>query len=57
MAVRASVRRAIVNTVAYDNNGLGTQERDATPQIVISQGRLPDESGEAGDAGHSRAVR
>ena len=42
---------AVVNTVGYDNNGLGTAERDATPQIIISQGRLPDESGQQGDAG------
>jgi subtilisin-like proprotein convertase family protein len=42
---------APVNTVAYDNQGLGTQERDASPQIIISQGRLPDQSGQQGDAG------
>ena len=44
-------RSATVNTVGYDNDGFGTAERDATPQIIISQGRLPDESGEQGDAG------
>ena len=40
-----------INTVGYDNGGAGTAERDATPQIIISQGRLPDESGQQGDAG------
>ena len=42
---------ATINSVGYDNGGAGTAERDATPQIVISQGRLPDESGQQGDAG------
>jgi len=28
-----------------------TAERDAVPQIVVSQGRLPNESGQQGDAG------
>jgi subtilisin-like proprotein convertase family protein len=37
---------------AVNNSAYGpTTERDATPQIAISQGRLPDESGEGGDAG------
>jgi subtilisin-like proprotein convertase family protein len=36
-----------INTTAYGP----TTERDAEPAITISQGRLPNESGQAGDAG------
>ena len=37
---------------AINNSAYGpTTERDATPQIVISQGRVPSESGQGGDAG------
>ena len=38
---------AAINNTAYGP----TTERDATPQIVISQGRVPNESGQGGDAG------
>ena len=37
----------LTNTSAYGP----TAERDATPQIVVSQGRLPNESGQQGDPG------
>ena len=37
----------IANSTSYGP----TAERDAVPQIVVSQGRLPNESGQQGDAG------
>src|SRR5208282_1013772 len=37
----------LTNSSAYGP----TVERDATPQIVVSQGRLPNESGLQGDSG------
>jgi len=42
---------ASVNSLNPDNDNGPTTERNTTPALTVSQGRLPSESGEGGDAG------